>query len=194
MGPRRGEHLLSERERSRVVSPIQPPVPSQFSASLRVPALVPLSGCVLSLSSVVTLHTSCPWSESHNNTWTGWWETVFLAVNKLPSGEHERGDELTASIISLRLFRCNSELEAVGEENINSIATNPSCDCETFHSTDISRQPIWNEIKIKNCEEEKETETTETCKPSSPEIYEEENECDNKVQSLYKINSQSFQS
>ena len=59
MGPSRGEHLLSERERerSRVVSPIQPPVPSQFTASLlQVPALVPLS----SLLSPITHHVSRP--------------------------------------------------------------------------------------------------------------------------------------
>ena len=53
MGPSRGEHLLSERERerSRVVSPIQPPVPSQFTASLlQVPALVPLFSLLSPLS------------------------------------------------------------------------------------------------------------------------------------------------
>ena len=72
MGPSRGEHLLSERERererSRVVSPIQPPVPSQFTASLlQVPALVPLS----SLLSPITYHV--PYGQDViKSNWLGW--------------------------------------------------------------------------------------------------------------------------
>lgn len=87
------------------------------------------------------------------------------------------------------MFRCNNrELEAVGEENINSFATNPSCDCETFHNIDISLQPTRNEIELGITAGEK-----ETCKLPSPEIYAEEefhleeNECENKVKFAHEI-------
>ena len=40
MGPRRGEHLLGRRERSRVLSPIRPRVGSQLAASGSRPQLL----------------------------------------------------------------------------------------------------------------------------------------------------------
>ena len=185
MGPSRGEHLLSERERG-------PESCHPFSLQFLVSCEPASSGCLAwsSLRLILSLLPVChiSWSECHNNTQTGGWETVFLVVNKLPPGEDENCNERSASVISLRLFRCNNkEVEAgVGEENINSIATNPSCDCETIHHIDISQQPIRKDGELNNY-----TEETETCKPPSPEKYEEEtileDECDNKVQSSYEI-------